>query len=228
MSIKKITPWLAGIVLETVSAIFCIVYAAKGCTDPIIYLQLLGASLLPFAVPVLGLITKKEFPWALSVAFAVFVFMACNLGSVLKFYDKIPSWDLIMHGVFGFLCSLVIFVLLLRWNGAKLNPIGFMIIIFVFTMGVAALWEVMEYVMDLITHGDSQRVEESIALGKSPVADTMEDIIIAMAGVAVFYITLLADKFNKYKFYSRFCNFNGFEREADAQPPTEENKTLEE
>lgn len=228
MKLKKLLPWASGVILETVAVIFCIVYAAQGGKDPIVYLQLLGASLLPFAVPVLGLITKNELPWVLSVALAFFVFFACFLGSVLKFYDKIPCWDLIMHGVFGFLCSLIIFILLIRWNGKKLNPIGFFIIIFVFTMGIAALWEVMEYVMDLITHGDSQRVEESIALGKSPVADTMEDIIVAMAGVAVFYITLLIDKFNKYKVYSRLCSFDGFEKQIDAAKQEEVEQISEE
>ncbi len=213
MLLKKLTPWLSGIAAEAVAVVFCIVYAVTDGESAFMYIQLTGAALLPIIVPVLGLITKKELPWVLGAALAVFVVLACNLGSCLKFYDKIPCWDLIMHAIFGFLCSLTIFILLIRWNGCKLNPIGFFVIIFVFTMGIAAIWEVMEYVTDLITKGDAQRVEESIASGKSPVADTMEDIIIAIAGIAVFYITVLIDKFNKYKVYSRLCDFHGFEKE---------------
>lgn len=210
MKAKSIIDWLPGIITELAAGIFCIIYWAMGGKLWTPYVEMTVSALLPFLFPIYGLISKKRLPVILGVLSGIFVFMSCNLGSALGFYDKISYWDLILHGLFGFLCSLTVFVFLLRWNGDKLNPIGFMIIVFMFTMGVAALWEVWEYMADVVIGGDSQGVWESFADGKSPVADTMEDMMIAMAGSAVFYITLLIDKFTHHKIYKPICGFSGF------------------
>lgn len=211
MKNKQFLQWLPGIVSEVLAVIFCILYAVIKGHEFTMYLALIGSALLPFLVPIYGVVSKKPLPGILSIAFAVFVFFSCDLGSAAGLYDRFFYWDLLMHGIFGFICSLTIFTLLVRWNGSKLNPIGFMVLIFVFTMGIAAIWEILEYITDLMTGGDAQRVAESVALGKSPVADTMEDMIVAIAGIAVFYITLVIDKFSNYKLYSRLCGFNGFD-----------------
>ena len=189
MKVKKVLPWLPGILCEVAAIVFCIIYAAGGGREATMYLQLIAA--------------------------AVFVFLASDLGSGLYFYDKFTWWDLVMHGAFGFLCCLAVFVLLVRWGGARLNPAGFMVIILMFTLGVAAMWEIWEYAVDSITGGDSQRVAESIAQGKSPLADTMEDIIIALAGCAAFYIALLIDKLCKYRVSKLLCGFSGFVRDEN-------------
>ncbi|MDE5867414.1 MAG: hypothetical protein K2H02_00545 [Anaeroplasmataceae bacterium] len=215
MKVKKFIQWLPGIISELIAALFCIIYAVIDGSKATMYFQLLTAFLLPFIFPIYGVISKKPLPLILSIISAVFVIFASGLGSAMGLYDKIYCWDLIMHGIFGFACSLIIFVLLIRCNGNKLNPIGFMIIIFLVTMGVAAIWEIIEYLADRLMDGDSQRVLESVALGKSPVADTMEDIMIAMAGCAVFFVTLFIDKFCNYKLYSRLCDFTGFEKSKD-------------
>ena len=62
------------------------------------------------------------------------------------------------------------------------------------TLGVGALWEIWEYACDTIGGGDSQRVQEALALGISPVADTMEDLMITFVGVIFFYLFLYLDK----------------------------------
>lgn len=212
MKFKKFIQWMPGLISELIAAIFCIIYAVIDGSKASMYFQLITAFLLPFIFPIYGVISKKPLPLILSIISTIFVILASGLGSAIGLYDKVYCWDLIMHGFFGFACSLIVFVLLIRWNGSKLNPIGFMVIIFLFTMGVAAMWEVIEYLADRIMGGDSQRVLESIALGKSPVADTMEDIMIAMAGYAVFFITLIIDKLCHYKLYSHLCDFTGFEK----------------
>lgn len=212
MKVKKFIQWLPGIVSELIAVLFCIIYAVTDGSKNIVYPELLVAALLPFVFPVLGIITKKTFPIALSILYAVFIFCASVLGSGVDLYHKLHCWDLIIHGVFGFMCSLTVYVLLIRWNGSALNRVGFMLIICTVTMGVAALWEVWEYSTDLITGADSQMVAESIALGKSPVADTMEDIMIAMAGSAVFFVALIIDKFSGHKMYFRLCGFEGFNK----------------
>ncbi|MDE7076548.1 MAG: hypothetical protein K2O62_04430 [Clostridia bacterium] len=217
MKVKKFIQWLPGILSELIAVVFCIIYALTDGSRLTMYPQLLVFALFPLLFPICGVISKKPLPLILSVISAVFVFCACNLGSAMGLYNKVQCWDLIMHGAFGFVCSLTVFVFLVRWNGTKLNPVGFILIIFAFTLGVAAIWEVWEYISDRITGGDAQRVLESIALGKSPVADTMEDIMIAIAGSAAFFVTLIIDKFCNHKLYSRLCGFTGFEKCANSE-----------
>ncbi|HBJ18813.1 MAG TPA: hypothetical protein DDY70_03600 [Clostridiales bacterium] len=216
---SALLPWIPGIVAEALALLFCILYAVRGGTGAVMYLQVPASALLPFTVPVYGVLSKKPLPTVLASASTLFVFLASDLGSACEFYDKIPCWDLIMHAYFGFLCSLFVFVFLMRWTDGKMNPVGAMIVVFVFTMGIAALWEVWEYNVDRITGGDSQRVEESIALGKSPVADTMEDIMIAMVGCVLFYLAIFLDKLKGYRVFSRLFGFHGFEK---PEPSSEE------
>lgn len=217
MKIKKFLPWLPGIISEVVAIAFCIGYAALGGRQATMFLQLVAAALLPFLVPIYSAISKRPLTSALSVGAAVYVFLASDLGSCVGLYDILTWWDMLMHGVFGFLCSLTIFVLIMLWGGERLSPAGVMVIIFMFTLGVAAMWEIWEYAVDSITGGDSQRVAESMALGKSPVADTMEDIIIAIAGIAAFYVALFADKLSGYTVCRKLCGFLGFKRAADGE-----------
>lgn len=86
MKNKKVLPWLPGILCEVAAIVFCIIYAAGGGREATMYLQLIAAALLPFLVPVYSLISKKPLTPALSVAAAVFVFLASDLGSGLYFY----------------------------------------------------------------------------------------------------------------------------------------------
>lgn len=207
---NKFLHWFPGIVSEVLAVIFCIIYAVIDGEDVTMYIQLIGSALLPFVVPIINTIGKKQLSLGLSVGVAVFVFFASDLGSGMHFYDKVYCWDVIMHGIFGFLCAYTVFYFLVQYNGGKLK-VGFLIVILLSTLGVAALWEIWEYLADTITGGDSQRIAEAIALGKSPVSDTMEDIMIAIVGIVVFYITLLIDKFNHYKIYTKLCGFKGFQ-----------------
>ena len=65
-------------------------------------------------------------------------------------------------------------------------------------MGCAAIWEIFEFVCDALLNGDAQRVMESILMGRTPVYDTMMDIIIAIAGCAVFFFgMIIKNKFGK-------------------------------
>lgn len=214
----KFYPWLPGIVCEVAAAILAVVYSAIYGADAVIFVELFGAALLPIAVPVLSLFLKKPLPTVLSWALAMFVLMAVGLGTCMEFYERISWWDLLLHGLSGLLCSVTIFMLIIRWGGAKLSPAGCMVIVAVFTLGISGLWEIMEYVFDAITGGDAQRVAESIAAGKAGTADTMEDMLISLAGVAVFYIMLFSDKFFDYKLFGRLADFHGFEKNASDIP----------
>ena len=209
---KKFYPWLPGVACEVVAAVLSIVYSAIYGAEVIIFLELLGAALLPFVVPIISLFLKKPLPTALAWALAAFVIMAVGLGTCMGLYAAIPWWDLLLHALSGLLCSVTIFILIIRWGGAKLAPAGCMVIIAVFTLGISGLWEIIEYITDAITGNDAQKVAESLAAGKAGTADSMEDMLISLVGVAVFYIMLAVDKKFGYKLFGYLADFHGFEK----------------
>lgn len=198
---KRILQWVPLFVSLILALATLIVYSVT--TEEIsvlIYPQVIATALATAVFPVLGKITKRDYPIFVNVLITIHIVLASYLGSALGFYGLISFWDLLMHGYFGFVFSVIMYMLLLQWNGAKLNGFGMMSLIFLSTSGAAALWEVWEYLCDVVFGGDAQRVKEALANGTSPVADTMTDIIITFAGVFVFYITLYIDSLFGHKF----------------------------
>lgn len=196
---NNILKWLPTIVSLVLAAgtliIYSVIYDKRSAQ---IYLQVAAAAFVPAAFPLIGKITKEDFPIYVGALSAIHIFLANDLGSALGFYSLIPSWDLIMHGFFGFVFSVIIFVFLLRWNGGGMKKHGFLMLIFLSAAGAAALWEIWEFICDMVLNGDAQRVKEAIANGTNPVADTMTDIIITLAGVAIFYLVLTIAKLRGY------------------------------
>ena len=164
------------------------------------YVQVMASALVTAILPIISMLTEKEFPLILNVLIMVHILLASNLGSAMGFYDRFACWDLIMHGYFGFVAAVVLYVLLLKWNGGAMNRAGCMLLIFLGVMGAAAVWEIFEYTCDALLGGDAQRVQEALALGISPVKDTMTDMIVAVVGVMVFYVGLYVDKRCKNRF----------------------------
>lgn len=117
------------------------------------------------------------------------IVMSLYLGSGLKYYDRWSWWDRLIH----FLCG-VMFVSFGIPLAAKMGIIGRMaVLFFCFTLSTTlhALWETAEYVVDTLAHTDHQRWQKHALTHnhhspKSPqpagLADTMNDIIICMAG----------------------------------------------
>jgi len=159
------------------------------------YLSLLACAAASCALPIANKRLKLGFPlWLVAVMLCHFV-LSIDFGTVLDVYDKIFWWDLLSHGLFGFWAAAVCFYLYARFS-EKVGVFGY-IIIFLSVMGLAAVWEVYEYLAGALLNEDMQRVQESINLGKSPLFDTMTDIMIAAAGVALFYIGIVAAYFIK-------------------------------
>ena len=182
-------PPLLGLVAGLVTAV--IYTATVPHPEGLAYVKILGFMAVPFLFPVLGKREGYEYPVSVNALITVHILLAGYWGSILGFYDTVPGWDLLMHGLFGVVASAVWYMLLLRWNGAALHPVGFHFTLCFGVMGGAALWEMFEYVCDLTLGLDTQRVQEALRLGVSPVEDTMTDIIITAAGIAVFYLFLV-------------------------------------
>lgn len=198
---KKIVQWIPLFVMLVISLVVFIIYPYT-TSEPrtLVKFQIIICAFIPALLPILGKILKREFPVVLNILITSHVFFAIYLGTALGFYYYFPWWDVFLHGYFGFVCCPIIFCLLIMWNGRSLNSVGFFIIIFAFVMALAGLWEVFEYITDNLFGNDAQGVQSYVPGegAPSPLADTMEDIMISAAGVALFYLCVFIDKLNGY------------------------------
>ena len=159
--------------------------------------------LCPFIFIVYKKITKEEMPLLINVLFCVHITLCVYGGTIFNLYDKIWFYDLILHGYFGFLYSLIVYYFILRQNSNMSSHFSIIISLFVM-LGFASIWECYEYLCDFFTGGDSQKVMESINLGKSPLADTIEDMMIAIAGGVIFIILAYIDYYKNHKILKSF------------------------
>lgn len=204
---KRHRKWMLPTLSLVLAVVALIVYTLmREERTTLMYVQVMAAALVPFIVPAISTITKKAFPPIVNILITVHVLLASHLGSAMDFYARFECWDLVMHGYFGFVGATALYVLLLKWNGEALKRFGFLVLIFLGTMGCAAIWEMFEFTADTLLGCDAQRVQESFLLGVSPVKDTMTDIIVAVLGVVVFYAGLFVDWISGGRFVRKLCS----------------------
>ncbi|MFD1911996.1 hypothetical protein [Halodurantibacterium flavum] len=143
--------------------------------DAIAALGALGACLIPTA---LRENTRLDLPDGVDRATALFVTATIFLGERLSFYDLLWWWDLAAHGVAGVLLVLLAALVHDQLQGRRGSevPIGGplrMIFILSFSIAAAALWEVLEYSLDVIFDSDAQ---------EDGLDDTMTDILAHVLG----------------------------------------------
>lgn len=200
MSIKRCIIPSVGFLI----ALICfIINSIVNGYDMALMFQVLGCHALLFLMPLYELIFKKKFPLVLSAIITIHTICSLVCGTMFDFYEKIKWWDLFLHGSFGFYACFVAYYFYILCNAKSSKPFLYISYITGFSMGLAAMWEILEYSCDRILGTDLQRVGESIMYGKVPVADTMEDLIITLVGVLVFFLVNIIDK----KLGSKFMNF---------------------
>ncbi|MDE6655767.1 MAG: hypothetical protein K2J85_02115, partial [Anaeroplasmataceae bacterium] len=195
--IKEFMPSIIGLFISIIAFIVYIMISEK--IAALTCVQILVVPIILFLLQGLNMTNKISIPILFHYLLLLHLILALILGSGFNFYDKIACWDMILHGYFGFIFSVLVCILLLNYNGEKINSFLFFILIFFVTMGAASLWEIYEFVMDTLLDGDAQRIQESISQGHTPVYDTMMDMIVAILGITVFYISIGIDKMCKYK-----------------------------
>lgn len=197
MKNKKIK-YLPQILTIFAGIISLILYNLKTDSFDIIpYVQVIASSLVTIILPFISFFKKTYKTWLLNLVYSIFIICAVDLGSVMGFYDTFLWWDTLMHAIFGFIASLSIYILILDEN-FKIHNFYMYLTIFLSTLGCGTVWEIFEFTIDRFLDNDTQRVVESIALGHTPVYDTMIDLIISIVGIFVFYLCLwIYNKQNK-------------------------------
>ncbi len=185
------------------------------------YLAVIGVAMVPLLFPLYTLLFGRTLPPFVCIMICVHMFVSANLGTAFKLYDVFLWWDLFAHGLFGFNACIAAFVIARDFGEIRSMWGGLLLAMFV-AMGLAAMWEMMKYICDRITGGDTQRVAESVVAGKSPLADTIEDITITLAGWLVFAVLFLTDNLCAHKIFRKLGLVSPSVREEDADSENRE------
>lgn len=143
----------------------------------LIVITVIPVILFPYLIQRIG---RIKIPNMLESLYMIFIFLGYFLGSIMKFYGKIPFYDLIIHFISGILSAMVAYYLYKVYNrkGGNLFTVIF------FVLGITALiavsWEIFEFVCDKIFKKNAQHVIES------GVDDTMTDMIVALFGAVLY------------------------------------------
>lgn len=135
--------------------------------------------------------------WLVS-ALTVFIFLSPFLGSALGFYEAFSWWDDILHSTWGILGVVAGFIALHMLRAATdrtiIKQAGFYsLFAFSFSVMTSVLWEIFEFVYDMILSANSQQ-------GGWP--DTMYDLCTSTSGalLAAVYAYFLIKKYRRLPF----------------------------
>lgn len=192
--------WFPVIINTLFAAVSLLVYSLSNLENinSLVVVQIVVGSIIPFLLILLTDLLKIKFPTIFNMMIVILVIAAIYLGNAWSFYRLIPIYDKILHTYFGFMCSLIILCVLIYYNGDRLATPLLLFVVFFFTLGLGGIWEVFEYLCDIITGGDSLGINKSIEKNLHPCTDIMIDLIVTMGGTLLFYFVLLIDKFNNF------------------------------
>lgn len=200
MTVKKWRPWLPPIFFTAVGIVMFIVYLCRFEFDAVIVMQYIAGFAVPFAIPLIGLAVKREFSPLLTINVGLLVFFGIYIEKTFDVYAIFSGYDKVLHTNFGFIGTAIVFTLMLRWGGDKMNDAGVLFTLILSVLGLGAAWEFFEYIGTWFTHRDLQQwmwvVEESIEAGYiagNPLDDTIGDLIVTVIGSSAFCILYIVD-----------------------------------
>lgn len=214
------------IVLTMIGSIISIIINPHDIENQISHIFLCVIAILLFNIPLL-LKTKYKIyiPSIIQVGALIFIYCHFVLGEIFRLYDYSMFFDKILHTTSGIALTIFGFsvINLLNRNSQtylKLTPFLVAFFSFCFSLALALLWEVFEFVVDSLFGANMQRwqvTEEQLDakaydLGRFGLKDTMYDMIVATIGSTIVsivgYISLKTknDILNRVMF-RRFVDF---------------------
>ena len=151
-------------------------------------------------------IFKISFSKLVSSIYYLYMFLAGFLGVVINLYAKLVWWDILIHFLMGAVIAVLsIYILnytIYRKDKSKHNLFFTFLFMIMFSMGVGALWEIVEFFGDLLFGLNLQRFVGYV--GAKAVFDTMLDLCIDLIGaICGVLFTVVAIKIDK-KFLKTF------------------------
>ncbi len=141
------------------------------------YISIFACPIISFILPILQLLLKKNWPVLLELIICVQSYLGLSISCAFNMYDYWYNWDMVLHGAMGVEALIFGYYLLLLFGGKDLSFLKKALILIMFVLGVAALWEIIEFIGGKIFNEDFQKVFDPRE--KDGVNDTMLDIIIA-------------------------------------------------
>ncbi len=161
-------------------------------TNKSVAFALLFINLPILFVPLIAeFITRIKLPAALQVQFLIFVSSSSLLGSILHFYSTVPGWDTYVHLYSGVIITWFgMFVIMLaeKQTNTQLPKWFVLSMAFAVCMGIASLWEIYEFLSDVLINTNMQ---------VGGLKDTMIDMSVALIGAVIAFIITLLIKFPK-------------------------------
>ncbi|MCD8286406.1 MAG: hypothetical protein LUD50_04185 [Clostridia bacterium] len=214
--------WSPSVILAVVGVICYIIRLSWAGWSWVTALQMGGGVLVCFAVPVLGLICRRHFSPSFTYCISFFLVFSLFLERAINIYGLFYRYDKVLHTCVGLICAGIVFILMLRWRGNKMSPVGVICTIMLVTIGIGAIWEIFEYGTDF-TGADPQRwydviynsVDASYAarIAGDPGAytiignaltDTMDDLGVTVIGAGGFCIAYIINlRFNHGAFFEK-------------------------
>lgn len=119
-----------------------------------------------------------------------FVFASLFLGEVHGYYTKYWWWDIVLHTSSGFLLGIVGFLLVYVLNETKqiqlnMRPGFVAFFAFLFSLGIGALWEIVEFTLDSVL---GMSMQKAMLGDDSGLTDTMWDLIVDAVGALVISV----------------------------------------
>jgi hypothetical protein len=122
---------------------------------------------------------KIELPAEFDLVIVSFLYMSIFLGEAINAYETFWWWDALLHISSGIILSFAGFLLLfikVKQGNLQANPFFLGVIIFSLGMAFGGVWEIFEFIADMIFGTNMQ---------KSGLVDTMWDLIVDGAGALV-------------------------------------------
>ncbi|MCA9364110.1 hypothetical protein KC727_02735 [Candidatus Kaiserbacteria bacterium] len=127
-------------------------------------------------------------PSSLLTATIFFIYFSLFWGEVYNYYERFWWWDVLLHAwsAIGFgLIGAITLIFIFRRNKVVASPFMISVFAFSFSLAIGALWEIVEFGLDIFLGWNLQ---------KSGLFDTMGDLIVdtggALIGAGAAYVYL--------------------------------------
>lgn len=140
----------------------------------------------------------KSIPLEIELLFQSIIIIQNILGEIHNLYYRVPYFDKFVHTSVSLFAASISMLIMLALNAdgkLKISKLSQIILVIFVAMGIGTLWEIIEYIIDVI--GDKFSTEWVTFQGspkEAPLPDTMHDMIVNLIGaimgaLAVVYST---------------------------------------
>ncbi len=122
--------------------------------------------------------------------YLIFIFFSVGLGGMCNLYLIISWYDVLLHSLSGIIISFIPLYIIEIYE-VTLPKYTKWFVVFIVSMGFASIWEIYEFIIDLIFNTDMQKTEHGVL-------DTMQDLSAHALTTLIFILV--------YYFDSKFFN----------------------